>query len=286
MSSTDQSLRDPDIVRFIQAKAEKAAALIEGIATLEARADKRALRQAKVMRRELRAIQASIENAREVELQRDAEMGEARDPLIRAKMRGHVVTVKEAETADFARDEHGARIINRRGPARGLPALVYSRGTRTRILTGIHHAFDAGHLDDPRTGSGGEALLEVGQAYEAAYAKSDPLKAVDPSQVGGGGFGPRGPQAAAVEAAEWLRIARRGLDARQLAVLDAICGEGMTAAQVRTARKWGWEATLQALRSGLVLVAKNQREATETGARVVASRLRAGGQIQELRKAI
>ena len=287
MSLIDNTLRDPDIVSFIQGQAEIIANLQAEVDALEAKGGLKPLRRAKLLRREIKAAEAKIANAREIEAQRDVQMGEGAETLKRAKLRGVEVQVREVERAAFALNEHGGRIINRAGPNRGLPALVYERGASIRTLAGIEHAFARGYLDHARTGAGGEALLQIGQAYAEAYGKSDPLKAVDPSQVGGGGgFGPRGPQVAACEAAEWLKIARRGLSDRQVEVLDLICGQGWKVSQVRHERKRGHGATIRALRSGLVQVAKNQREATETGARVVASRLRAGGQIQELRKAI
>lgn len=280
MSLIDNTLRDPDIVSFIQGQAEIIANLQAEVDALEAKGGLKPLRRAKLLRREIKAAEAKIANAREIEAQRDVQMGEGAETLKRAKLRGVEVQVREVERAAFALNEHGGRIINRAGPNRGLPALVYERGASIRTLAGIEHAFARGYLDHARTGAGGEALLQIGQAYAEAYGKSDPLKAVDPSQVGGGGgFGPRGPQVAACEASEWLLIARQALSPREREALDLICGEGWTVSQVRHERKRGHGATIRALRSGLVQVAKNQREATETGARVVASRLRAGAQM-------
>jgi hypothetical protein len=171
--------------------------------------------------------------------------------------------VDEVETADFARDEHGARIINRRGPARGLPALVYGRSARVKVLTGIDHAFAAGHLNHPRTGEPSDRLLQIGQAYAENYAKSDPLKAVDASQVGGGGFGPRGPQVAAVEASAWLSIARDGLTPRQRAALDLICGEGHTLGGAARRIGAGVPSMRRALCGGLAQVARSHAEHAE-----------------------
>lgn len=279
-------LRDPDIVAFIQGQAEVITDLRAQIDELEAGGSLKAKRRAKALRALIAVAEAEIAKARRLEAERDALMGEGRDTLIRAKLRGEEVEVREVERASFALNEHGGRIINRAGPNRGLPALRFERGASLKLLAGVQHAFAMGYLDNPRTKRGGEALKKIGEDYQREYAKTNPLKAVDPSQVGGGGFGPRGPQVAACEAAEWLKIARRGLSDRQVEVLDLICGQGWKVSQVRHERKRGHGATIRALRSGLVQVAKNQREATETGARVVASRLRAGGQIQELRKAI
>lgn len=288
-------LRDPDIVAFIQEQAGVIADLQAEVDELEAAGSAKSRRRAKSLRGLIGEAQAKIAKARQIEASRDALMGEGRDALIRAKLRGERVMVDEVETADFARDEHGARIINRRGPARGLPALVYGRSARVKVLTGIDHAFAAGHLNRPRTGEPSDRLLQIGQAYAENYAKSDPLKAVDASQVGGGGFGPRGPQVAAVEASAWLSIAREGLTPRQRAALDLICGEGHTLGGAAKAMerpdpddpkkriKVGVPSLRRALCGGLARVAWNQAEhAKKVRARevvTVGAKLRAGASL-------
>lgn len=274
-SDFEAQIRDPDIVAFIQAEAIKVADLEEEIAQLEASASRKALRRAKLLKVEVRAARRRIEHARDVEVRRDALMGEARDPLIRAKHRGELVAVQEVETAEIARDEHGARIINRRGSGRGLPALVYSRHNRARLLGGIQHAHAQGYLDNPRSGRGGDALLQVGEQYEQAVADANPLKAVDP-EASGGGSGPRGPQMKAIQASEWLKIARRGLSARELRVLDLICGEGHHAARAARLAGFGFQATLRALRGGLATAAANHLAAIANGHQPVARQLLLG----------
>lgn len=295
MSLIDNTLRDPDIVSFIQGQAEVITDLQSEVDQQEALGTPKAKRRAKSLRALIAVAEAEIAKARRLETERDALMGEGRDTLIRAKLRGERVMVDEVETADFARDEHGARIINRRGPARGLPALVYGRSARVRVLTGIDHAFSAGHLNHHRTGEPSERLLQIGQAYAENYAKSDPLKAVDASQVGGGGFGPRGPQVAAVEASAWLSIAREGLKPRQRAALDLICGEGHTLGGAAKAMerpdpddpkkriKVGIPSLRRALCGGLARVARNHAEhAEKVRARevvTVGAKLRAGASL-------
>ena len=289
MSLIDNTLRDPDIVTFIRGQASIIADLQAEVDGLEAKGGLKPLRRAKLLRREIKAAEAKIANARDIEARRDVLMGEGRDALLRAKLRGERVMVDEVETADFARDEHGARIINRRGPARGLPALVYGRSARVRVLTGIRHAFARGHLDNPRTKAGGDGLCQIGEAYEAMVAAADPLKAVDPSQVGGGGFGPRGPQMAACEAARWLVIARGGgkngvpLTPMQRHMVDAVCGEGCNVWQAaeRAKPKMGVPAAARALRGGLAQVAANIAAAREAKAFVTGAQIRAGREVEE-----
>ena len=290
MSLIDNTLRDPDIVTFIRGQASIIADLQAEVDGLEAKGGLKPLRRAKLLRREIKAAEAKIANARDIEARRDVLMGEGRDALLRAKLRGERVMVDEVETADFARDEHGARIINRRGPARGLPALVYGRSARVRVLTGIRHAFARGHLDNPRTKAGGDGLCQIGEAYEAMVAAAIPLKAVDWSQVGGAGFGPRGPQMAACEAARWLVIARGGgkngvpLTPKQRHMVDAVCGEGCNvwqAAQKAKPKAISVPAAARALRGGLAQVAANIAAAREAKALVSGARIRAGREMDE-----
>ncbi|MFD1189735.1 hypothetical protein [Phenylobacterium conjunctum] len=269
----ETELRDPDIVAFIQGQAEVIADLQTEVDQLEAAGSQKARRRAKSLRGLIGEAQAKIAKARDIEVRRDALVGEGRDALIRAKLRGEEVEVREVERASFALNEHGGRIINRAGPNRGLPVLVYERGVSIRTLTGIEHAFARGYLGHARTGAGGEALLQIGHAYAEAVVKSDPLKAVDPTQTGGGGFGPRGPQAAACEAAEWLEVARERLSSRQRIALDEICGAGKTVPQLRAERSWGFNATVRALRGGLAQVAASLHHAKGAGSMVVGRRL-------------
>ena len=276
-------LRDPDIVALLQEQAGIIADLQAEVDELEAKGGLKPLRRAKLLRREIKSAEAKISNARDIEARRDLLMGEGRDALIRAKLRGQEVEVREVERAAFALNEHGGRIINRAGPDRGLPALVYERGASIRTLTGIRHAFAKGHLDHPRTGRGGEALRQVAETYEAMIAAANPLKAVNPEASGGGGFGPRGPQQAAVEASEWLEIGRKGLSAKQRHMLDAVCGEGCNVWQAAQARKPAMSvpAAARALRGGLAQVAANIAEAREAKAFVTGAQIKAGREMEE-----
>ncbi len=273
MSLIDNTLRDPDIVAFIQGQAEVITDLRAQIDELEAGGSLKAKRRAKALRALIAVAETEIAKARRLEAERDALMGEGRDTLIRAKLRGEEVEVREVERASFALNEHGGRIINRAGPNRGLPALRFERGASLKLLMGVEHAFEMGYLDNPRTKRGGEALKKIGEDYQKEYAKTNPLKAVDPSQVGGAGFGPRGPQVAACEASEWLKIARRGLSDRQVEVLDLICGQGWKVSQVHHKRKWGHKSTVDALRDGLHAAGRNIAFGYDCGEFVVGARI-------------
>jgi len=283
-------LRDPDIVAFIQEQAGVIADLQAEVDELEAAGSAKSRRRAKSLRGLIGEAQAKIAKARQIEASRDALMGEGRDALIRAKLRGQEVEVREVERAAFALNEHGGRIINRAGPNRGLPALVYERGASIRTLTGIRHAFARGHLDNPRTKAGGDGLCQIGEAYEAMVAAAIPLKAVNPEACGGGGSGPRGPQQAAVEASEWLDTARHGgkhgapLTGKQLHMVDEVCGQGFNvwqAAQSMRPTPISVQAAARALRGGLAKVAANIAAAREAKALVSGARIRAGREMDE-----
>lgn len=277
MSLIDNTLRDPDIVAFLQEQAGiiaeaqgSADALNAEMAALMDAGGMHNIRKAKRLKVEVKALEAKInlardkiQKARDIEAERDRRMGEARDPLIWRKIRGEQVSVQLVEKAEIARDQHGAKIINRAGPNRGLAALVYEHGATVGIKCGVGHAFATGHLDNPRTKRGGEALLHFGKFYEEQFAKVEPLKAVNPEAVGGGGAGPRGPQQGVCEASEWLKLAHMGLNGRQAAALTHICGMGWTISDLRTHKSWGFDATARALRSGLALAAANIAEARE-----------------------
>lgn len=283
VAEIEAPLRDPDIARALASGAERVAALRDRISEFEARGGKADERNAARMRVELRKVLEAMEAARKLELRRDAIMGEARDALIRAKLRGELVSVRETETAEIVTDEHGARVINRRGPMRGLPAMRYGVGAEVRKLSGLAHAYAAGHLGHPKTGRGADALYEAGNAYWSNAAISEPLKAVDPSQVGGHGNGPRGPQEAAISASAWLSIARDGLQSRDRQILDLVCIDGHTLYGAAQKADKSIDATRTALRRGLMRVIENHRrhrEAVQAGEVVsVRSKMKAGRRV-------
>ncbi|MDP3869169.1 hypothetical protein [Phenylobacterium sp.] len=213
---------------------------------------------------EARKLDDKAEKLRREELEQDRLYGEAKEPILMAKARGAEIIAGDVEIAEVARDEHGARIIHRRGPQKGLPALVYTRATRAEKLDGIKHAYYRGHLS-----THGKAvalrLRAVGLAYQGAVAAANPLKAVDPGATAGGGCQPGRPGVKANEAAEWLRIARKELSPRQRAVLDKVCGEGFTVGAAAGEMRAGVPATARALRGGLAQAAESHRAAMAKG---------------------
>lgn len=244
-------LRDPDIVSEIEGARAGAADARGEAAQLRDEDPKRHRKKIKNLEAIARRLDAKAEVARQREMEEDRIMGEAREPALRARARGEDVIVQEFETAEIARDEYGARLVHRRGTKRGLPVLVYDKARRAQILTGIEHAFAQGYLDDGQSPGQAEALLEIGQIYAQAFQALDPLGAANTEGGGGGGFGPKAPQVRHVEAGETLKIMRARLLPRQVAVLDAVCGEDKRLGEISRTRN-----TLPSLKRRLRLALK------------------------------
>lgn len=249
VASLDEPMRDPATVlelARLENKLRDAEAEAASLRILDAKKHRKAIKR---LENTMRGYADQLSQLQEVERDAYLILGEAREPVLRALQRGEVIQAKEAETADFARDEHGARIINRGGPMRGLPALVYSRGLRAKNLTGIEHAFHAGHLRAIRGVLAEEHLLRIGQEYGAAYEIVEG-QATNAGE-GGGGFKPKAPLPRAIEAGQTLADMRNGLDRRQRDVLDLVCGQSLRAREAATQMHAGFPATIRALVGGL-----------------------------------
>lgn len=248
-SSLDEPMRDPATVlelARLESKLRDAEVEAESLRAIDA---KRHRKEIKRLENKARGLADELTKLQEVERDAYAILGEAREPVLRAMQRGDTIQAKEAETADFARDEHGARIINRGGPMRGLPALVYSRGLRAKNLTGLDHAYHAGHLRGIKGAMAEDHLMRIGQDYGAAYEIVEGL--ASHAGEGGGGFKPKAPLPRAIEAGETLADMRKGLDRRQRDVLDLVCGEGLRAREAAYKLHAGFPATIRALVGGL-----------------------------------
>lgn len=226
----------------------------------------------------IRDLAEKLSNLQALELETYALMGEAREPIIRAIQRGDTVQAKESETADFSRDEHGARIIHRTGEMRGLPSLVYSRGLRAKHLSGLEHARHAGYLSKIKGALPVDRLMQIGADYAAAYIVI--AGQAKHAGEGGGGFKPKAPVPRQIEAGELLADMRKGLTARQRVALDLICGEDMRVREAATVAGAGAPATLRALVQGLraaeesrlaAVKARQARGEAPVGARVAAA---------------
>ena len=120
-------------------------------------------------------------------------------------------------------DEHGARIVRH-----GLPLYRQETHTRVRVASrgGLQLAFERGDLDGGRVKA--ERLYETGKAYRWAFETASALTTPARNLAPIGGRSPlrasAGPQDAVFAAGEILRIFRADLGARQLTVLDQVCG--------------------------------------------------------------
>jgi hypothetical protein len=144
-----------------------------------------------------------------------------------ALSRGEEVRSETVRIAVPLVDEHGARIVQG-----GLPLFRQETVTRTRILSrgGLQLAFDRGDLDGGPVKA--ERLLQTAKAYRWAYETASALTTPARNLAVIGARAPlragAGPQDAVFAAGELLRVFRAGLTARQIAVLDRVCGLDMT----------------------------------------------------------
>ena len=140
-----------------------------------------------------------------------------------ALSRGEEVRAETVRLAVPQFDEHGARIVRH-----GLPLYRQETRTRVRIASrgGLQLAFERGDLDGGRMKA--ERLHETGKAYRWAFETASALTTPQRSLAPMSGRSPlrasAGPQDAVFAAGEILRLFRADLTARQLAVLDSVCG--------------------------------------------------------------
>lgn len=256
-------LRDPYFVAAISEKHEEAAHAWADVEEARAVALKKAdRRRVKGLEAIARRVERELDELRQQELAQAQLYGVASDQIIMARMRGEEVIAVEVETAEIARDEHGARIVHKRGTKKGLPVLVYDRGLRAKKLAGLEHAFVSGYLGGGRGASHPERLKSTGEAYGEAYEIDEGQRSGRGGmEGGGGGFGPKGPQLRAVEAGEMLSVMRQNMSRRERRVLDLICGQHMRAREAAGVMGAGFPATVRALRGGLKRAGENWRAA-------------------------
>lgn len=256
-------LRDPATVAALAelaADARMKRAEAESLRILGAKAFRSQIQKLKA---EACKLDGKIEEIRLAELEQDRLYGDAKEPILLAKARGEIVAAADVEIATVARDEYGARIIHRRGPNKGTPALVYTRATRAKKFTGIEIAYLSGHLEGGPGAPKAGVLFQTGKSYWEAYEIVEGLRSN--AGQGSGGFGPKGPQIKAVEAGQILSTMRAKLTLRELHVLNEVCGKGFRVRQVATAMKAGFPSTVRALRNGLRTAGEQVKAAGERG---------------------
>lgn len=270
-------LRDPVLVQKMaktQAKLAAARAVLDDPPGKSDREKRKAVKQAKA--RIAEETEKLRDLSREEADQRQL-YGDAGETILLAQARGEAVTAFSAQTAEFARDEFGARILERkRDKGRGgtylEPVLVYGTGLRAKKLSGIDHAHDAGYLS--RSWRESERLHKIGVDYRDAYEIVE--GATGGEGEGGGSSGPKAPQPRLVEAGEKLSDFRRDLSQRQRDVLDMVCGEDLRLRDVAARMHAHFETSEKALREGLAragesraaAIARREGDDESTGARV------------------
>ncbi len=225
-------IRDPSPDENIQtlltradAQRSLAASLAEK-AQLPGRPGRDARRERKTYLTAARLLDLEAHQARERQLTAHRQALDAAETVARANARGEQVTSEVARIASPVVDDDGVRIVKD-----GAPVYRQENVTRVRILSrgGLQLAFERGDLDGWRVKA--ERLLDTGNAYrwafEACSAITTPAR-----DFGGGTRSPLkaslGPQDAVFVAGVMLRDFRAGLDDRQRAVLDRVCGLDMT----------------------------------------------------------
>lgn len=239
-------LRDPGFVLALsKAEGKLRDAQVE-LDELRAGDPKKNRKPIKRAENKIRGLADELAKLQAVEQEAYSLMGEAREPILRALQRGETVEAKMAEAADIARDEHGARIINRGGPMRGLPALVYNRGLRARKVTGIQHAYLEGVLGaEPLAERRYQTGLHYGECFEIVMGM------ISSSGEGGGGFGPKGPQPRVIEAGQDYADYCAGITERQKTALDLVCGKSMRVGQAAAAMRADARTVRRLLTTGL-----------------------------------
>ncbi len=273
-SQLSHPMRDPQLVEKIakvQAKLAKAQAEADNPA---GQSDRQKRKAVKVARQKMADLLLELAALNRKEADQDRLFGEAKDTILHAEARGGLVHTKCAQTAEFARDEHGARVlVKKRGKLPGQiyyePQMVYSTGLRAKHLTGPEHALEAGLLaGGPRHAL---VLSEIANEYRGAYLIAE--GEVSGGGEGGGGFGPKAPQPRQVEAGQDLADMRRRLSTIQRQVLDAVCGKDMRVREATTALGLGdYRTTARLLRHALAAARDSlhaardaRREAGEAG---------------------
>jgi hypothetical protein len=182
-----------------------------------------------------------------------------------ALSRGEEVKSETIRLAVPIVDEHGARIVRH-----GLPLYRQETHTRVRIASrgGLQLAFERGDLDGGRLKA--ERLHETGKAYRWAFETNSALTTPERNLAPISGRSPMrasaGPQDAVFAAGEILRVCRADLTARQLAVLDRVCGLEMTIRAASLRLKADARTIRRLLVEALTIATENQKASAESSA--------------------
>ena len=182
-----------------------------------------------------------------------------------ALSRGEEVRAETVRISVPQFDEHGARIVRH-----GLPLYRQETHSRIRIASrgGLQLAFERGDLDGGVIKA--ERLYETAKAYrwafETASALTTPARNLAPISGRSLLRASAGPQDAVFAAAEILRIFREDLSARQVAVLDQVCGLDLTVRAAGLALKSDVRTIRCQLVGALCVATENKRSSAKAPA--------------------
>jgi hypothetical protein len=178
-----------------------------------------------------------------------------------ALSRGEEVRAETVRISAPQFDEHRARVVRH-----GLPLYRQETHSRVRIASrgGLQLAFERGDLDGGPIKA--ERLYETAKAYrwafETASALTTPARNLAPISGRSPLRASAGPQDAVFVAGEILRVFRDGLGARQLAVLDQVCGLDLTVRATGLALKADFRTIRRRLVEALCAATENKRAST------------------------
>jgi len=179
-----------------------------------------------------------------------------------ALSRGEEVKSESVRLSIPLTDEHGARVVRH-----GLPVYRQETHTRLRIASrgGLQLAFERGDLDGGPIKA--DRLHETGKAYRWAFETNSALTTPERNLAPISGRSPLraslGPQDAVFAAGEILRVFRAGLTARQIAILDDVCGLEMTIRATSLAFRADTRTIRRLLVEALTRATENQKASAQ-----------------------
>lgn len=229
-------------------------------------AHREAMGRLKAAQDRIRLLRRTINAARQAQVDRRWVAGANAETEHLASLRQEEVEDEDTEVPEWLRDDESGALI--KGDD-GLPVLKVERAKARRVLTrsGLDLAFVRGDLGEGVHNP--VRLREIGRAYAASYQAAYAQLTPDVHEVRGSGI----PEPQLSTLAHWSALAvMRGekaglrlkrLTPKQRAVLDKVCGEGMTVGAAARAIRAGVPSVRRALRSGLDVAGENLKDAAK-----------------------
>ena len=198
-----------------------------------------------------------LERRRETRAADEALAARVAETLALAKARSETVRAETVRIATPAVDEAGAPVVQR-----GLPVYRRETVTRVRIASrgGLQLAFERGDLDGGPVKA--DRLLEISKTYRWAFEAHSALTTPERNLSSVSARSPlrasAGPQEAVFAAGQILRTLRNGMNERQRAAADMVCGLDMTIRAAALALKADPRTLRRALVEALTIAADNR----------------------------